>query len=134
MTDSRTEIYVHFVWATWDRRPMLSPSNAALASQAISAKAEELGCQMLAVGGSLDHIHVLLRLPAVLSVARAVRHLKGSSSHLVTHSPEGDPTFKWQGGYAAISVSPQSVGAVVQYIRNQATHHKNGTTDRMWEP
>ena len=32
--------------------------------------------------------------------------------------------FRWQDGYAAISVSPSAVKAVVRYIEHQAEHHK----------
>jgi len=25
MPNSHTEVYVHFVWATWDRKPLITP-------------------------------------------------------------------------------------------------------------
>ncbi len=35
---------------------------------------------MLAIGGAADHVHILLTLPATLSVAKAMQLLKGNSS------------------------------------------------------
>jgi REP element-mobilizing transposase RayT len=112
---------------------MLSRSNASLVRRSIAATAEGAGCQILAIGGRHDHVHVLLRIEATSRVSDIAHDLKGASSHLVTHSPDGDATFKWQGGYAAISVSPQNVPIVAAYIHNQAAHHRDGTTDSGWE-
>ncbi|MBM3493961.1 MAG: IS200/IS605 family transposase [Armatimonadetes bacterium] len=129
MTDSHVEVYVHMVWSTWDRRPMLDRRTAKAVRTAVAAKAEGLGCQMLALGGVSDHVHVLVRMPATRTIAEVAHAVKGSSSHLITHMPDGDPAFKWQGGYAAISVGPRHVPAVVAYIKAQAAHHRDNSLD-----
>ena len=134
MTDSLAEIYLHFVWATWDRVPMLTRRVAALVRRCIATTCEDRGCVLLAVGGTADHIHVLLRVPATRGPASIAHDMKGASSHFVTHAPGGDPGFRWQAGYAVFSVSPHDADSVIKYIKCQAQHHKDRTDEfGAWE-
>ena len=73
------------------------------------------------LGGTRNHIHVLIGLPAKISLSEAVQKLKANSSRwLGEHNVE----FEWQKGYGAFSVSPSMLGTVKAYIRNQAEHPK----------
>ncbi len=76
-----------------------------------------------AIGGTEDHVHLLMSLRTRHAVADVVRELKKSSSVWVkdTHRV---PTFAWQEGYAAFSVSAGHRANLVQYINTQETHHK----------
>lgn len=56
----------------------------------------------LAVGGTEDHVHVLLSLPANLELANAMRTIKSGSSRWM-HETAGQPEFAWQEGYGAFS-------------------------------
>ena len=74
--------------------------------------------EMLEIGGTEDHVHVLVRIPPTVNVAQVVKQVKGSSSHLVTHRVEGGAGFKWQGCYGAFSVSRWDVPKIRHYIQN----------------
>ena len=125
----RTEVavFVHVVWSTWDRLPLLTEEVSRRVYHTIGAKCQELGVQVLAIGGVEDHVHLLFRLPATLSLADAVKHLKGVSSHLITHDLAPDQFFKWQGAYGACSVSPRHLPLVSDYIARQKEHHRAGS-------
>jgi putative transposase len=90
-------------------------------------EAARLKAEIIAIGGIEDHVHVLLRLPATISIAELVKQLKGSSSHLANHEvlPRG---FKWQGRFSAGSVSRRLVPTVRNYVLRQEDHHRDGTT------
>jgi REP element-mobilizing transposase RayT len=120
-------IYVHLVWATWNRLPLLSEEMSKQVYHAVGAKCRELGAQVVAIGGTEDHVHLLVRLPATLSVADLLKHIKGASSHLVTHRLAPGQSFKWQGSYGACSVSPRHLAQVSDYIARQREHHATGT-------
>jgi REP element-mobilizing transposase RayT len=79
-----------------------------------------LGINMLATGGTKNHIHSLISLPPTKLVAHVIRDLKANSSR---HLNEVD-RFAWQDGYAAISVSPSMIGKVSQYIASQEQRHR----------
>ena len=121
-------VYVHIVWGTWDRLPLLTGELERRVHRAIGAKCEDLGAEVIALGGMEDHIHLLVRLPATLCVADLAKQVKGASSHLATHEVLGrDQFFKWQGAYGAVSVSPQHLPRVSDYIARQREHHAAGT-------
>jgi len=50
----------------------------------------------LDVGGASDHVHVLLSLPATLSVAKAMQILKGNSSKWLRETFPKMHSFAWQ--------------------------------------
>lgn len=127
MRGSLVEIYLHLVWATWDRLPCITSDIEEVVYAAIVAKCQEHHCAVIAIGGVEDHIHILLRASPKLDIPGLARDAKGSSSHLVTTTVKPDAFFRWQGGYGAFSVDPRSIDRVVAYIKNQKQHHATGT-------
>jgi REP element-mobilizing transposase RayT len=133
MPTSCTHVYVHFVWATWNKAPLITPDLEPRIYACIAAKCDELVCQLIDIGGTEDHVHCLVRLHATISVAGLAKHMKGASSHLVTHAAASDQGFKWQGTYGAFSVSPSDIDQVRAYIQRQKEHHAHGDTWPDWE-
>jgi REP element-mobilizing transposase RayT len=83
--------------------------------------ARNIDIDIVAIGGITNHIHLLMTVPPARAVANIVRDLKANSSQILRQESR---MFRWQDGYAAISVSPSSVANVVRYIERQAEHHK----------
>jgi REP element-mobilizing transposase RayT len=81
----------------------------------------------LAVGGTADHVHILVSLPGTLSVAKAVQLLKGNSSKWIHETFPKLADFTWQQGYGAFSIGISGVEKTAAYIRNQAEHHRKRT-------
>ncbi len=133
MRRAHVEVFLHLVWATWDRLPLLTEEVVREVYRAISAKCAELGAPVVALGGVEDHVHLLVELPATVCIADLVGQVKGASAHLVTHRLAPGTFFKWQGAYAALSVGPQSVAQVKQYIARQREHHAEGSLIADWE-
>ncbi len=133
MRQAQNAVFVHLIWATWERLPLLVNTVERDVHRAIEAKCKALGTGIVAFGGVEDHIHLLVRLPATLAVADLVKHLKGSSTHLLTQQLYPDQFFKWQGAYAAFSVSIDDLDRVSQYISHQREHHADNTTIPDWE-
>jgi REP element-mobilizing transposase RayT len=66
-------------------------------------------------------------------VAELVKHVKGASSHLVTHQIDIGEFFKWQGGYGAFTVSKNLVPEIKDYIEHQKQHHADNSLRLNWE-
>lgn len=79
-----------------------------------------------AAGGMEDHVHILLRLPPVLALARALSLLKANSSYWMT---EHGLEFSWQAGYGAFSVSASNLVTVEKCVRDQERHHQKMSFD-----
>ena len=126
-------VYLHLVWCTWDRLPLLNGEFAHDLYRAIGAECAAIESKLIAIGGVEDHVHVLTSLPATISVADLVQRLKGSSAHLATHQLVPDQFFKWQAGYGAVTVSPRHLDQVSKYIADQREHHANNSLNASLE-
>ena len=133
MPNSYTPVHIHFVWATFDRKPLLLAKWENRLHGAIGKKCEDLRAQLLALNSMPDHMHVLVRLPATVSLAQMVMHLKGATSHLINSQMQPRVKFQWQGAYAAFCVCEDGLDAVCSYIRNQKRHHRDNTINPEWE-
>ncbi len=112
---------VHIVFSTRDRKALISELNQPLLWAYLTGIGKNIGAQVFKVGGTANHIHALIGLPATVSLAAAVQRIKGNSSKWL--GDNGVKGFAWQQGYAAFSVSASGVDAVVKYIEGQAEHH-----------
>ena len=81
----------------------------------------------LAIGGVADHVHVLLSLPATMSVAKAMQLLKGNSSKWIHETFPELRSFAWQEGYGAFSIGVSGIEETRTYIQSQEEHHRTGT-------
>ncbi|MDX2217096.1 MAG: IS200/IS605 family transposase [Oculatellaceae cyanobacterium bins.114] len=133
MRQNFTQLYVHLVWATWDRLPLITPDIREPLYNVMIYECQQMGCHVIAIGGIEDHVHLLVRFPATVAIASLVKQIKGSSSHSVEHQSKPDSFFKWQGSYAAFTVNSQDLNSVATYIQNQADHHHKQTHVLSWE-
>jgi len=133
MSNSFTQLYIHLVWATWDRLPLLRGAIREAAKACILYECKQIGAKVICIGGTEDHIHLFVELPTTLCIADLVKQVKGSSSHKISHDIDGGSGFRWQGSYAAFTVSRSLGRTVKHYIQNQEQHHCDGTTDKNME-
>lgn len=124
-----TRLFLHAVWATWDRLALIEPAWEPRLYGALRSKCTELGCELLAVGSVANHVHVAVRFPPVLSISDLMHDLKGSTSHLVSHEINPGHFFKWMGRYGAFSLRKSDVPDVCDYIERQKIHHAER---RLW--
>jgi len=110
----------HVVFSTKRRQQLIPAGTQARLWNYLAGIARNHDIQMLAVGGTEDHVHMLLAIPPDTALADAVRTLKANSSRLMR---ETSRSFAWQEGYGAFSVSPSQLDRVKRYIANQAAHH-----------
>src|ERR1700680_2225132 len=71
---------VHCVLSTKQRKKLIPATKQAELWSFIGGIAPKNGFKALIVGGTEDHVHILLSLPAAMPLAKAVQLLKVSSS------------------------------------------------------
>ena len=123
MPHSFNKIWIHAIWATKERMPLIQPNIEQKTYQFISDQLREQGCPVRIINGMPDHIHSLFLLNPQKSIADVIKQIKGSSSHFINQNNLLDKKFAWQTGYASYSVSESGVEKVYQYIKNQKSHH-----------
>ncbi len=113
----------HLIFATKDRQPIIASIWRENLHRYLGGIVKNLEGNAHKVGGTDDHVHLLVELRATHALADFMRNLKRASSSWV-HTEVPLETFAWQEGYAAITVSPSALDEVRRYIENQEEHHR----------
>ena len=122
---SYSRVWLHLIWATLERRPLLNETAAAgKLSTYLHDYAKEKQIYMKINFVNPDHVHALIDLPTGLSIENAMQLFKGSSSHWVNESNLVPGKFSWGRGYGAFSVSQSGIADVARYIADQEEHHR----------
>jgi REP element-mobilizing transposase RayT len=115
---------MHCVFSIKERLPLITPELESRLWPYLGGIARENKMKAIAIGGTVDHIHALLSLPATMSFAKAVQLIKGGSSKWIHDTLREHRRFAWQEGYGAFSVSSSQAQKTIAYIRRQKEHHR----------
>ncbi len=125
MPQSLVQVYLHLVFSTKHRRPLLQDrAFRDRTHRYLAGICSNLNCTALLVGGVEDHVHLLCRLGQNLEIASLIRDLKRDSSKWIKAEQPRLSDFYWQASYGAFSISPSHVDALKQYIADQEKHHR----------
>jgi REP element-mobilizing transposase RayT len=127
MAHSYVMLVLHIVFSTKGRVPFIRASHRDRLYEYMGGIISNERGILLAVGGMPDHVHLLARFRASVSVSEMLKKIKGRSSHWMNGLPDLGYRFDWQEGYAAFSVSESRVAAVRRYIQTQEQHHTRRT-------
>ena len=116
-------LHYHLVFSTKHREPLIALAWRGGLHEYLAGTISGLGGFPEGVGGVADHVHLLIGLRATHCLADVMRELKKAASVWV-HDQIGLPSFAWQEGYAAFTVSASARKGVQQYIANQEDHHR----------
>jgi REP element-mobilizing transposase RayT len=117
-------LHYHLIWATFERTASITRARERTIYTILYRKAEELGVIVHAAGNAADHIHIVASIPPRLAVAEFVRHVKGASARAVNRMAGSPGDFRWQTGYAALSLGEEALPVVSAYARRQKEHHR----------
>ncbi len=124
MAHTYTNLLIHYVFSTKNRERVITEELQDRLWPYMGGIARENNMKALAIGGTEDHVHLLLSLPATLSVAKAVQLIKGGASNWVHDIFPNFTNFQWQEGYGAFTVSISHVNDTIAYISAQKEHHQ----------
>ena len=122
MSHTYVSYLVHCVFSTKNRRNLISPELQPDLWAFLGGIARKNGFKALAIGGTENHVHVLLSLPANMPLAKALQLIKGASSRWMNETHTKD--FAWQEGYGAFTVGISQQAHTIAYIGSQAEHHR----------
>lgn len=121
MSHTYAQNVLHIVFSTKERQRLIKKEFQPRMWSYVGGICKAENIFMHAIGGMEDHIHLLLQIPPMLSLAKAVNVIKANSSRWMTDLGK---EFGWQQGYGAFSVSASNISKVVRYIQNQGSYHK----------
>ena len=126
MGSTFVSLHYHFVFSTKGRHPFIVDAWRARLHEYLGGTVNGLKGVTQGVGGTADHVHLLVGLKTTHCVADFMRELKKASSAWV-HETIGLKRFAWQEGYGAFTVSATARNQVKIYIANQEEHHRRKT-------
>jgi putative transposase len=119
--------YYHFVWTTKNREALITPRHETVIYEIIREKSAELGCRILAINGTEDHVHVAISFSPNVAVKDWIKRVKGASSYAANSLvPDQAAHFRWQKGYGVLTFGAKAIPLVVAYIEQQKQHHASG--------
>ena len=126
------KIWIHLVWSTKNREPLLIDKIRKNVFFHIKETAVEKDFHLDMINGTEDHLHCLLSLNPKLAISDVVNELKGESSHWLNKQNLMKVKFVWQRGFGAFSLSESNVKTVRKYILNQEEHHRKMSFKEEW--
>src|SRR5208337_850944 len=127
MPHSYSSLLVHVVFSTKGRVHAIDASLRPDLFAYMGGIVREMGGVARVINGTEDHVHMLVSLPADISVAECLRVVKTNSSRWIHERFARHLSFAWQTGYGAFSVSASNEKQVIKYIQDQERHHRRMT-------
>lgn len=123
MAETFTQLYTHIVFAVRNYeafiRQELEAELFGLFDEIITRNAH----QTVIIGGTSNHVHILIKQNPSQAISDLVREVKRQSSYYINHQLLEHPSFHWEGGYSAFSHTRSQVNAVYKYIEKQKEYH-----------
>ena len=112
----------HVVWCPKYRRKVLTDEIETRLKELILETANGINADVIEMEIMPDHVHLLIEVDPQYGINRAVRHIKGVSSHALRSE---FPSLKsrlptlWTNSYFVSTVGGAPLSAIKQYIENQ---------------
>lgn len=127
MPQSLSSILVHLVFSTKNRESYLTEAIEKELYPYMATIFRALKSPSLAIDGTSDHVHILLSLGRVITIAELVEEVKTESSKWIKTKGPAFKSFHWQKGYGAFSIGQSQVPSLKRYIARQKVHHQRVT-------
>ena len=121
MSHAYARNYLHVTFSTHERRKLIRGEHRQQLWGYIRSIGDEYGASTLEIGGTEDHVHIVVAMPPKISLATWVGAVKRKSS---TWMNENGHLFAWEQGYGAFSVSASKLESVCKFVREQEQQHR----------
>ena len=126
MKNRKLVIYFHLIWGTENREPLISTEIEQRLYRCIVSQVHKLKCQVLAINGVPDHIHLVVKVRSTVPVATLTKQAKGVSAKFINDHFQVTSGFRWQSGYGAFTISRWDLPMIINYVKKQKKHHHEG--------
>lgn len=124
MSQSLSNILVHVIFTTKQRKPLIPHSIQKELYRYMAAIVKDCDCSPIIIGGTKDHVHILCKLSKSRSISSVIEDIKKKSSKWIKTKGEDYKDFFWKNGYGAFSIGKSQINALTRYIENQEEHHR----------
>jgi putative transposase len=126
-------IYIHFVFTTNRRQPLIPEKSRIRIEKYITGIVNNNGSKLYAIYANPDHVHMLVSRNPSLSDENMATIIVDSTEKFINENKLTTGIFAWQQTASAFSVSKSHVDKICKYILNQPTHHKKVTFEEEYQ-
>jgi len=126
MPSTHLSLHYHLVFSTKDRLPIITSAWRERLHAYLGGIVRNIDGIPEAIGGTNDHVHILVGLRATHRLADVVRDVKAVSSRWM-HEEIRERAVTWQDGYGAFTVGASQCQSARDYISRQEEHHRKQT-------
>ena len=123
MSNTYTQIYIHFVIAVKFRQALIDPTWKEELNKYIAGIIKNKGHKLISVNSMPDHLHLFCGMLPDKSFSEFMKVLKQETTKWINAKGFTHEKFSWQEGYGAFSYARSQVKTVGDYIDNQKKHH-----------
>lgn len=124
MPNTYTQIHIHVIFTVQNRHCIIRKEWKDELFRYITGIIQNNNHKVLAINGMPDHVHVLIGMRPSQSLSELMKDIKGDSSKWINQKGYVRSRFSWQEGFGAFSYGKSQVNKVIDYIKNQETHHR----------
>ncbi len=124
MASTLTKILVHIVFSAKYREALIRAELESDLYAYIGGICRRMESPLLAMGGTVDHVHMMISLGKTVALSNLMLEVKRDSSKWMKEQDAALASFGWQDGYFAFSIGESGADALRAYIANQKEHHK----------
>ncbi|WP_310558829.1 IS200/IS605 family transposase [Flavobacterium sp.] len=124
MANTYSQIYIQVVFSVQNRKALIHESWETELYKYITGIVQNKGQKLIAINGMPDHIHIFIGMKPNSCLSDLVREIKKSSNSFINEKKLTNVPFNWQEGFGAFSYSFSQIDTVVNYIKNQKSHHQ----------
>ncbi|MGB2984961.1 MAG: IS200/IS605 family transposase [Phycisphaerae bacterium] len=127
MAQTLTRLLVHIVFSTKERRNLIATAVEPALHAYLGGICRNRDSPALIIGGTQNHVHLLISLSKNIALSDLMMTLKKDSSKWIKTNGDAFRGFHWQDGYGAFSIGESQVAAVTGYICAQKERHRTVT-------
>jgi REP element-mobilizing transposase RayT len=124
MAQTLVSLLVHIVFSTKNRANLITPQIEPDLYKYVSGTLRKMESPCLKIGGTGNHVHLLVSQSKNIALAFLLEEMKKSSSKWIKQQDRSLHSFGWQDGYGAFTIGQSNVGALKRYIEMQKSHHR----------
>jgi putative transposase len=117
-------LYVHFVFTTLHRLPIIPEKNRIRIEKYITGIVNNNSSKLYAIYANPEHVHFLISRAPDISDEKLATIVADSTARFINDNKLTIGIFAWKQTASAFSVSKSEVDKICKYILNQPEHHK----------
>ena len=126
-------LYVHFIFTTLHRQPLITEQSRQRIEKYITGIVNNNDCHLYAIYANPDHAHLVISKSPNISENDLANIIAQSSERFINENNLINFHFEWQKTCSAFSISKDNVDKVCKYVLNQAEHHRKVTFAEEYE-